>query len=88
MRLDASCSVKAVPSAGAHPTRRIGANASLSCDCTARGLSPEELGGKKITVQLKGLSAKQIARVVALVSALTDPDADAKLIVDEIKAMR
>jgi len=77
-----------MPSAGAHPTRRIGANASLSFDCTAAGLSPSELGGEKITIRLQGLKPEQIARVLQLVTAIKEPGADAKAIVDEIKGMR
>jgi len=54
----------------------------------AAGLSPSELGGDKITVRLEGLTAEQIARVLSLVSALKEPDADSRTIVDEIKRMR
>ena len=88
MKLEAACSLKTMPSAGAHPTRRIGADASLSCTCMAAGLSPSELGGDKITIRLEGLTAEQIARVLSLVSALKEPDADSRTIVDEIKRMQ
>ena len=88
MKLNAACSMDAVPGVGVHPTRRIGADVSLSCECTAEGLSPSELGGEKITIRLQGLKPEQIARVLQLVTAIKEPGADSKAIVDEIKKMQ
>jgi len=88
MILNASCSLNSMSDVGAHPTRRIGADVSLSCECMAEGLSPEELGGEKITIQLRGLSVEQILRTLELTTALKEPGADSKAIVDEIKQMQ
>ena len=88
MKVNAACSMNALPDAGVHPTRRIGANASMSFSCAAKGLSPEELGGEKITIRLQGLKPEQIARVLQLVTAIKEPGADSKAIVDEIKKMQ